>query len=291
MTNQAACIGIDIGGSHMEAAAVSADGRVLGDTAQGSSHQNEAAAVITSAVIKLVSEVRQHQPVPVKAAGVALPGPFDYQQGISQMEHKFAGLYGINIKQPLETGLGLPVRLLNDAAAFGLGVSARDWPAEPRLAAFVIGTGIGGVFLAHGSLVTDGVPGPSEIRNIPYRDGTLEDYLSTAGFLRAYHNRGGNPELSVKQVAQAARGGEPAAVAAVAEFARDLGAGLALACGQWQATRIVLGGKISNDLDLYLPQTQPAFEQAAGYLPQLSLARPHAAIIGAARYAATPPAP
>ena len=286
--NQQIVMALDVGGSHAEGALVGPANEVLGQVIRHELDHTASAEVLLGKITVLAGDLqRQANELKCSIAGIglAMPGPFDYAQGISLMQHKLKALYKVNVKQHLAEETGLSAKLLNDAAAFGLGVYHRDFPDEPRLAAFVVGTGIGGVFLEAGQLAVDGVPDASDIRKIPYRDGSLEEYVSTRGFAAAYRRHGG-AELEVKAIAQAARAGEPKAVFALEEFAKDLGAGLALACGSFKPTRIVLGGKINNDLDLYLPHALPAYETQAGYTPEFTHAQePNPALIGAAYFA------
>ncbi len=58
--------------------------------------------------------------------GIAMPGPFDYEQGISLMKgmQKYDSLYGMNIRQILAERLGIPgehITFINDAEAFYAG--------------------------------------------------------------------------------------------------------------------------------------------------------------------------
>ena len=46
--------------------------------------------------------------------GIAMPGPFDYEKGISLMRHKFEPLYAQDVKSFLQERIGLPVYFIND---------------------------------------------------------------------------------------------------------------------------------------------------------------------------------
>ena len=43
-----------------------------------------------------------------------MPGPFDYEKGISLMRHKFEPLYAQDVKSFLQERIGLPVYFIND---------------------------------------------------------------------------------------------------------------------------------------------------------------------------------
>jgi glucokinase len=91
--------------------------------------------------------------------GAAVPGPFDYEQGICTIQGvgKLDALYGADLRMLIATAAGLHpnmVRFLNDAQAFVLGEAfagaARN---EPRVIGLTLGTGLGSAFLDDGNLV------------------------------------------------------------------------------------------------------------------------------------------
>src|SRR5579859_440433 len=54
----------------------------------------------------------------------AVPGPFDYEQGVSRLRHKYAALYDFNLRREFESRFqisGERITFLNDAQAFLLG--------------------------------------------------------------------------------------------------------------------------------------------------------------------------
>jgi glucokinase len=78
---------------------------------------------------------------------VAVPGPFDYSNGVSWLQHKFASWFGINVRRHLAIRFGVDekdILFLNDADAFLFG-ELRDSFA-PRAAGITLGTGVGDAF-------------------------------------------------------------------------------------------------------------------------------------------------
>jgi glucokinase len=48
----------------------------------------------------------------------AVPGPFDYEQGVSRLRHKFAALYDVNLRRAFEERFqicGATITFLNEA--------------------------------------------------------------------------------------------------------------------------------------------------------------------------------
>ena len=118
-------LGVDIGGTHITAALVQ-DGVLLPETLRRAAIDpaGDAGTLLDdwgglmNAVLSGAGEV--------KSIGLAMPGPFDYSNGISKIMglDKYESLYGLNIREGLRDRLtqkDLPISFGNDAACFGLG--------------------------------------------------------------------------------------------------------------------------------------------------------------------------
>ncbi len=126
----------------------------------------------------------------IRGVGMAIPGPFDYEHGISRMQglNKYDAIYGI----PLEMEIKVRVPklkeakflFLHDIEAFALGESwyGTCCKAE-KILCVCIGTGAGSAFVEHRKPVKtgNGVPENGWIYQIPFRQGILDDYLSVRG--------------------------------------------------------------------------------------------------------------
>ena len=123
-------IALDIGGSHVTAAAVDLDvhGVIAPSLIRREVQQDALADVLlrtwAEAALSAVQLTPLAQPTRI---GVAMPGPFDYAAGISHLQHKFAALFGRNVADGLREHWAanpladLPIRFANDAAAWALG--------------------------------------------------------------------------------------------------------------------------------------------------------------------------
>ena len=121
-------LGVDIGGSHIAAASVSArsfqivEDSLFKTTVNATGTEDEVfekwLQVINSAISKSPGNT-------VLGIGIAIPGPFDYENGISHIQgvSKYDALYGKNIREILSRKLNtsLPIYFQNDAGCFGLG--------------------------------------------------------------------------------------------------------------------------------------------------------------------------
>ncbi|MBI2051632.1 ROK family protein [Candidatus Roizmanbacteria bacterium] len=283
-------IALDVGGTVVKGEVVSSEGNVIGKVLEVKSPSDQPAETIINTLKDLLRRLQDravkdgHSP---KACVVGFPWPFDYERGISQIKHKFASLYGKNLKKPLEELVGVPVYFLNDADAFALGVS-REYPSEKRILAITLGTGLGSGFLVDGKLAIgkEGVPPHGEIWNTPYKGKILEEFVSKRALSRSYRMHGGSEKDEVEDIAEKARAGDSAAKAAFEKFTQDLGEGLAVAAAPFHPTRIVIGGQISNAFDLFGKKAERIFGKKARYKALFSKARgKNLALIGAADYA------
>ncbi|HEY9125857.1 MAG TPA: ROK family protein [Acidobacteriaceae bacterium] len=168
----------------------------------------------------------------IAGASLAFPGPFDYENGVSHMQHKLHSLYGVDLKAGLATRFHWKLdqlHFLNDAAAFTLGEAGAGAAREAqRILGITLGTGIGGAFAIRagaGVHIADskpgnreGVPVGGELWNLPYTgDGaahpgassTVEDFVSTR-FLRHHFQVLTGREEEVSAIADTAQNGQNA---------------------------------------------------------------------------------
>src|SRR5687768_3496834 len=101
--------GVDIGGSHITVALVDmSSGAVIKNTWRRLpvNSQNKAQDIIAQ-WCKAIKESFAAHPVAPAKIGIAMPGPFDYTNGIALMQNqnKYDALYGLNIKQMLSEKL------------------------------------------------------------------------------------------------------------------------------------------------------------------------------------------
>jgi glucokinase len=316
----------DVGGSHISAALCAEhDYSLHGITsaplpsAPEGSHGHFSAASFGRLIHALAESASNTANIPfesVAGASLAMPGPFDYANGISQMKHKLVGLYGVNLKSALAARFHWQpdqVRFVNDAAAFLLGeMGAGAAKGYDRAIGITLGTGIGcafGVSDPAGSRVLtegQGVPPGGEIWNLPYNGATVEDFVSTR-YLRAQYQSLTGLEAEVAIIADAAKGDQPSppcpddlppltpvpgapedpylahcrARRAFENFGRHLGLALNQHAAAFHPDVIVLGGGISRASALFLPSTRKAL--APGFAPRIAISTlmDHAPLAGA----------
>jgi glucokinase len=284
--NQKKLLTFDIGGSHIGASLCTLDTFQLEQTGSAPLPQNPS----SDEFIEILSTLGKSLPGSAEAAGASLafPGPFDYEAGISLMDHKLVALKGVDLKSALASGLSQPpanIRFLNDAAAALLGeVGAGAAVGIDRVVVLTLGTGIGSGFAVHGALASasEGAPADGEVWNLPFRGTTVEELISTRALQRAWKARTGQ-DATVADIASAATAGDTDAFAVFTEFGKNLGQFIEELLAPFAPQIIVLGGGIS--------QASPLFLAAAGAevkIPGLrivpSTLRDQAALVGAAVY-------
>lgn len=288
-------IGVDIGGSHIYCAAIDlSTHQIVPGTGSTVKIDNQAeAGVILDGWSKALAGTLSHfDGSRLAGIGFAMPGPFDYANGIALFERvgKFESLYGINVSNELRERLhlddGVPFRYINDATAFAI---AEAWVGKAgnydKVLALTLGTGFGSAFIDRGIPVTEGetVPELGGVWHLPYKEGIADDYFSTRWFLKEYQNRTGKTVQGVKEIADAA-GIEPAALELFKEYGRNMGNFLAPWIKKFDAKVIVMGGNVTGAFSIFGNYLLEALSQNnLNIVVLLSELKEDAAIIGGAR--------
>lgn len=250
-------VGVDIGGSHITAGLV--------DMTSGTVHKDSLirkavdphadAPTILDTWSTVIAQAARLGGVSSYEVGIAMPGPFDYEQGISYIKgfHKYESLYGLNVKEALAERLDIPaagIRLKNDAAAFLQGeVAFGAAKGYAQAVGLTLGTGLGSARLAGNHTI------PCAVNVSPLHQGRAEDYISIRWFLRRYQELTGGLAPHVQYIADRA-GKEQAAAQVFSEFAVNLATVLQRFIGEEQPGVVVLGGGIANAFHLFDPLLQ-----------------------------------
>lgn len=290
-------IGADIGGSHITCAAVDMTTHQILDNTYASEdvdNQAPAATIIRSwceAIHQTLGKTGMEMPAGI---GLAMPGPFDYVNGIAQFEGvgKFDHLNGVNVAEEMQQMLAfpgkVPVRFMNDATSFGVGAV---W-MEPELAsrnvlALTLGTGFGSAFIIDSlPVITDErVPEMGCVYHLPYKGGIADDTFSTRGMIKAFQVRSGKTASGVKEIADLAGTDEDAA-ATFRQFGSELSGFLAPWIKKASITDIIIGGNVTRSYALFSEPLENGFrEQGCDITVRISSDTEQMAILGSARLA------
>lgn len=256
-------IGVDLGGTKIEAIVLDAQGVTLARQRVPTPAGDYAATVQAIADLVLSLEKAQGQ---VGTVGVATPGAIAPGTGRLKNANSVC-LNGQPLQTDLQAALQREVRLANDADCFALS-EARDGAAAGAAVVFgvIVGTGTGGGVVVNGRLVrganaiagewghnplpwpqADELPGPECYCG---RCGCIETFLSGPGLARDHLAVTGESREATEIVAQAAAG-DPAAEATLQRYERRMARALASVINLLDPAVIVLGGGLSNVHRLY----------------------------------------
>lgn len=243
-------IGVDVGGSHVTAAAY-ATGNTPVETIRKQLHPDMSASDIIQTITGCLQPLLQPG---ADSIGIAFPGPFDYQNGICAVNigNKFGPLFGLHIKQVLQDFTGTPITFANDAHCFATGIAAMYPQYEGRTIALTLGTGFGSAFLENGKLLTShpDIPAPGAFYQEPFLEGIADDYFSTRWLLKEFEFNTGMPASNVRMMTSA----YPEAAAAIYEaFGKNLAYFLLPQIKKFNCQHLVIGGNIAKAWPLFLP--------------------------------------
>src|SRR5690606_35115323 len=181
-------IAADIGSTHITAAMVDAHNWQVMDESSVRNHVNariDAKSILSAWSRPFHDIIRNGATAAEPSIGIAIPGPFDYENGISYMrdQDKYDNLYGMDIREELAERLGMKkanIRFINDAAAFLQGeVFAGGHNDCPKVLGITLGTGLGSAVWEKGSNALD-----ADLWKTPYCESNAEEYLVTRWFVR-----------------------------------------------------------------------------------------------------------
>ncbi len=256
-------IGIDLGGTKIEAVALTADGSERLRRRLATPAENYGATV--RAVVELVAAIERELGAQA-SVGVGIPGTLSPATGLVKNANS-TWLIGRPLDRDLEQALARPVRIANDANCFALS-EAIDGAAAGAALVFgvIIGTGTGGGIVANGRILdgANGIAGEWGHNPLPWpedderpgppcycgQSGCIETFLSGQGLSLTYREFGGDPATAA-DIAIRAEAGEAEAQAALARYEERMARALASVLNILDPEIVVLGGGLSNIARLY----------------------------------------
>jgi fructokinase len=251
-------IGIDLGGTKIEAIALANDGREL--LRQRIVSPRDSYERTLAAIVRLVQDV-ETRTAATGTVGIGIPGTISPATGLVKNSNS-TWMNGRPLADDLPRLVGRPVRFANDANCFALS-EATDGAAAgaPVVFGVILGTGTGGGIVANGRVLVgpnaiagewghnpmpaprdDEWPGP---RCYCGRTGCIELFLSGPGLSRDYAERGG-ARVSATEIAARAAAGDAIAEACLVRYDDRLARALAGVMNILDPDVIVLGGGMSN---------------------------------------------
>ncbi|WP_374471137.1 ROK family protein [Phenylobacterium sp.] len=256
-------IGVDLGGTKTEAAALDPEGRVLARRRRPTPPDY---AAVLETVAALVAEVEAECGAAGGPVGVGGPGSISPATGLVRNANS-TWLNGRPLDADLAARLRRPVRYANDANCLALS-EATDGAAASAASVFavILGTGCGAGLVLGGRLLegANGIAGEWGHTPLPWpaadehpgpacwcgQRGCLETWISGPAFRREHREATGR-DLAPDEIAAAARAGDADAAAALDRWLDRVGRGVAMVCNVVDPEVLVFGGGLSNLPELY----------------------------------------
>jgi fructokinase len=257
-------LGIDLGGTKIEAVVLDADGSVLWRRRVPTPQGDYRATLNAIQSLVLAAETGLSLPTSV---GVATPGAPSPDTGLMRNCNSTC-LNGMPLQQDLCELLQREVRMANDADCLTLSEASDGAGAGSRVVfGVILGTGVGGGICVDGRLLPGpnaitgewghnrfaGPRSPVEASPRPCYCGRVdcnETWLSGAGLAHSCRDLGGSA-LDARAVAQAAASGDAPAIAALDLYCEQLAFALAQVINVLDPHVIVIGGGLSRIERLY----------------------------------------
>ncbi|WP_272263476.1 ROK family protein [Streptomyces xanthophaeus] len=268
-------IALDVGGTGMKAALVAADGTLLHEARRATGRERGPDAVVETILdfaAELLDTGRERFGVAASAAGVAVPGIVDAENGIAVYAANL-GWRDVAMRELLSRRLGgIPVALGHDVRTGGL--------AEGRIGAgrgadrflFVpLGTGIAGAIGIAGRIEAGAHGYAGEIGHVVVRPGgpacgcgqhgCLETLASASAVSRAWAAACGDPDADAADCAKAVEDGDERALEVWLAAVGALADGLVTAITLLDPRTLIIGGGLAEAGETLFTPLRKAVEE------------------------------
>jgi fructokinase len=250
-------IGVDLGGTKIEAVALDRQGRERFRRRVSAPREDYAGTV--EAIAGLVAEAEAV--AGPASVGIGMPGTISPATGLVKNANS-TWLNGRPLREDLCARLGREVRLANDANCFALSEATDGAAAQQRIVfGVIVGTGTGGGLVCDGRVVVgaNAIGGEWGHNPMPWPDadewpgppcycgrtGCIETFLSGPGMARD-HGCATGERLDAATIVQRADAGNPRAASTLSRYERRMARALASVINIVDPDVIVLGGGLSN---------------------------------------------
>jgi len=265
-------IGADIGGGHItvavidlnEASIVTGSHCRMDVDAEGSAEGILSAwADAIKQSVQLAADEAGIESSSIIGMGLAMPGPFDYENGIAKIieQKKFRALYDMNVRTELADRTGFApesIKFKNDAENFLRGCVFGGVGKGSTVAIGVtLGTGFGSAYYENGESAD------ANLWCAPFRGKIAEDSISTRWFIARYEELTGKKVRGVKFLIDGmVNDTDEAAKKVFAEFSETLIEFLVPLVSEKKADTLILGGSIALSAHLFVAPLKAAMAKA-----------------------------
>ena len=280
------CFGVDVGGTTIKLGLFTVEGELLDKWEIKTYAENEGERILpdVSETIKVKVKERKIATDDICGIGVGVPAPVDKNGAIERAAN--VGWQAKNIKKELEELTGFSCVIGNDANVAALGEMWKGaGEGEKDLIMVTLGTGVGGGIIIDGRAVGGAHGAGGEIGHMTVRTdeteacgcgrkGCLEQYASATGLVRLakryFENNAKESilqgkEITAKEIFDAAKAGDEAALLITEEFGAYLGQALVNLAATVDPAVFVIGGGVSKAGNILLDIVKKYFYEHAFY--------------------------
>lgn len=249
---------MDVGGTFIKSGIMSADGILLEGSQQTVPIDSDGTKEVicnslTSAVCQGISLARKYGCTPA-GVGICMPGPFNYNTGVSGMVHKFAAIKDIPLKEVIRESLGgldIPIVFGHDVNTQLYGeMCGGNGKGYSNICLVSLGTGLGFAMANEHNILQTPTGSPLvSIWNLPYNGGILEDYASKRGFYQTWEMvTGVKPaeDLTVADMGRLAQEGDKNALEVFSKVGSFIGRNIKDKLKEYHIECLLFGGQISR---------------------------------------------
>lgn len=246
-------LGLDLGATNIKWAVLEHDGQSWANLDRGQLPTDAAAGAdaVLGRMAETAAQARSRWPG-IESVGLGVPGLYDAEAGITTFLPNLPPDWkDLPVAGPLSERIGLPLRLINDARAFGLAELALGAGRGCRaMVGLTLGSGVGGVVVVEGRVHfghagTGGEVGHQTL--LP--DGppcTCGNHGCLEALTRADAIAAACGTATAEEAVRAAQAGEERAIEGLNEIGHWLGIGIGNLIVVLTPDRVVLGGGVSG---------------------------------------------
>ncbi len=280
------CFGVDIGGTTVKMGLFQEDGTVLDKWEIKTKIENRGSAILPDVAQSISEKLSEHEieKADVVGIGVGVPAPV-INNGVVKQTTNLNWEYK-DVRQELEELTGIKVKVGNDANVAALGEMWKGGgQGNQNMVMVTLGTGVGGGIIINGQILigTNGAGGeighivmePNERERCGCgKTGCLEQYASATGIARLARRKLEKFEgdtvlqaetVTAKDVFDAVKEGDKAAIEIAEEFGRYLGHGLATVSALVDPSIYVIGGGVSKAGEILFDYIKGPYMEKAFY--------------------------
>ena len=280
------CFGIDVGGTSVKCGLFQTDGVLVEKWEIPTRRENNGEAIIPDIAKTILDKIaeRKMDKEDIDGVGIGVPGPVNERGEVPCAVNLYWGFK--EVTKELSELTGLASKAGNDANVAALGEAWKGAAAgSGNVILVTLGTGVGGGIIIDGHPVVGAHGAGGEIGHITVRNdetetcgcgrkGCLEQYASATGLVRLtkrYFEKNtknsilNKKEITAKEVFDAAKAGDEAALEITEEFGAYLGQALVNLAATVDPAVFVIGGGVSKAGDILLDIVRKYFYDHAFY--------------------------